>query len=89
MVELIEERRKGHMTERVMVATASSHVISATALAAVAPDPGHRLSFAFGTANGPAADPSIAGVHELGPPWREVGEHRTLGGFYPVLPGGR
>jgi hypothetical protein len=48
-----------------------------------------QSAFAFGTANGPAADPSIAGVPELGPLWREVGEHRTLGGFYPVLPGGR
>ena len=27
-----------------------------------------------------------AGVHDLGPGMnREVGEHRTLGGFYPVL----
>lgn len=39
LVELVEERRKGNMTERVMVATASSYVISPTALAAVAPDP--------------------------------------------------
>src|ERR1700675_2806924 len=39
LVELVEERRKGNMTERVMVATASSYVISPTALAALAPDP--------------------------------------------------
>jgi len=39
LVELVEERRKGNMTERVMVATASSYVISQTTLAAVAPDP--------------------------------------------------
>lgn len=39
LVELVEERRKGNMTERVMRATASSYVISPTALAAVAPDP--------------------------------------------------
>jgi len=39
LVELVEERRKGNMTERLMVATASSYVISPTALAAVAPDP--------------------------------------------------
>lgn len=39
LVELIEERRKGNCTERVMRATAASYVISPTALAAVAPDP--------------------------------------------------
>ena len=39
LVELVEERRKGNMTERVMRATAGSYVISPAALAAVAPDP--------------------------------------------------
>jgi DNA-binding transcriptional ArsR family regulator len=39
LVELIEERRKGNCTERVLQATAASFVISPTALAAVAPDP--------------------------------------------------
>src|SRR5262245_56724205 len=39
LIELVEERRKGNMTERVMRATASSYVISPVALAAVAPDP--------------------------------------------------
>src|SRR4030088_1298045 len=39
LVELVEERRKGSMTERVLQATASSYVISPVALAAVAPDP--------------------------------------------------
>ncbi|MCT9932125.1 helix-turn-helix domain-containing protein [Planotetraspora sp. A-T 1434] len=39
LVELVEERRKGNVTERVMRATAASYVISPTALAAVAPDP--------------------------------------------------
>src|SRR5882672_9669550 len=39
LVELVEERRKGNMTERVLRATAMSYVISPTALAAVAPDP--------------------------------------------------
>jgi DNA-binding transcriptional ArsR family regulator len=39
LVELIEERRKGNCTERVLQATAASYVISPTALAAVAPDP--------------------------------------------------
>jgi DNA-binding transcriptional ArsR family regulator len=39
LVELVEERRKGNMTERVLRATASSYVISPLALAAVAPDP--------------------------------------------------
>jgi DNA-binding transcriptional ArsR family regulator len=40
LIELIEERRKGNCTERVMQATAASYVISPTALPAVAPDPG-------------------------------------------------
>jgi DNA-binding transcriptional ArsR family regulator len=39
LVELIEERRKGNMTERVLQATALSYVISPAALAAVQPDP--------------------------------------------------
>src|SRR5690349_20632121 len=39
LVELVEERRKGNMTERVLRAAAASFVISPTALAAVAPDP--------------------------------------------------
>jgi DNA-binding transcriptional ArsR family regulator len=39
LVELVEERRKGNMTERVMRATAASYVISPAALGAVAPDP--------------------------------------------------
>lgn len=39
LIELVEERRKGNMTERVLRATASSYVISPLALAAVAPDP--------------------------------------------------
>jgi DNA-binding transcriptional ArsR family regulator len=40
LVELVEERRKGNCTERVLRATAASFVISPTALADVAPDPG-------------------------------------------------
>lgn len=39
LVALVEERRRGNMTERVMQATAASYVISPTALAAVEPDP--------------------------------------------------
>lgn len=39
LVELIEERRKGNMTERLLQATAASYVISPAALAAVQPDP--------------------------------------------------
>jgi DNA-binding transcriptional ArsR family regulator len=39
LVELVEERRKGNVTERVMRATAASYVISPAALADVAPDP--------------------------------------------------
>ncbi|MFD1932429.1 ArsR/SmtB family transcription factor [Nonomuraea mangrovi] len=39
LVELVEERRKGNVTERVMRATASSYVISPRALAGVQPDP--------------------------------------------------
>jgi DNA-binding transcriptional ArsR family regulator len=40
LVEMIEERRKGNVNERIMRATAASYVISPTALASVAPDPG-------------------------------------------------
>src|SRR5256885_8045205 len=40
LVELVEERKKGNVIERVLRATAASYVISPTALAAVAPDPG-------------------------------------------------
>ena len=39
LLELVEERRKGNVTERVLRATASSYVISPVALAAVQPDP--------------------------------------------------
>ncbi|MFC4536042.1 ArsR/SmtB family transcription factor [Sphaerisporangium dianthi] len=39
LVELVEERRKGNVTERIMRATAASFVISPVALSAVAPDP--------------------------------------------------
>jgi DNA-binding transcriptional ArsR family regulator len=39
LVELVEERKKGNVTERMMQATASSYVISPVALAAVQPDP--------------------------------------------------
>jgi DNA-binding transcriptional ArsR family regulator len=39
LVELVEERRKGNMTERVVRASAASYVISPAALAEVAPDP--------------------------------------------------
>src|SRR3982075_1905400 len=39
LIELVEERRKGNCTERVLQATAASYVISPSALAAVAPDP--------------------------------------------------
>ncbi|MET7393291.1 helix-turn-helix domain-containing protein [Dactylosporangium sp. NPDC005572] len=39
LVELVEERRKGNVTERVLRATASSYVISPAVLSAVQPDP--------------------------------------------------
>src|ERR671928_1337561 len=39
LVELVEERRKGNVNERLMRATAASYVISPAALAPVAPDP--------------------------------------------------
>lgn len=39
LVELVEERRKGSLTERVFQATAAAYVISPAALSAVAPDP--------------------------------------------------
>ncbi|MEU8251937.1 helix-turn-helix domain-containing protein [Nonomuraea sp. NPDC048916] len=39
LVEMIEERRKGNVNERIMRATAASYVISPIALASVEPDP--------------------------------------------------
>lgn len=39
LVTLVERRHRGNMTERVMQATASSYVISPSALGEVAPDP--------------------------------------------------
>src|SRR5919107_3897850 len=39
LIELVEERRKGNCTARVLQATAASYVISPAALSAVAPDP--------------------------------------------------
>ena len=39
LVELVDERRKGNVTERLLRATAASYVISPTALAALQPDP--------------------------------------------------
>ena len=39
LVHLVEARRKGNVTERIMQATAASYVISPAALAANAPDP--------------------------------------------------
>jgi DNA-binding transcriptional ArsR family regulator len=43
LVELVEERRKGNMTERLLRATAASYVISPLALPGLQPDPArHR-----------------------------------------------
>ncbi|SDK61928.1 ArsR/SmtB family transcription factor [Nonomuraea jiangxiensis] len=39
LVQLVEERKKGNVTERVMQATAASFVISPAALSSVQPDP--------------------------------------------------
>lgn len=39
LVEMVEERRKGNVNERIMRATAASYVISPVALASVQPDP--------------------------------------------------
>src|SRR6059058_5509280 len=46
LVELVEERRKGNVTERVLQSTAAAYLISPVALASVAPDP-HRSSDRF------------------------------------------
>jgi DNA-binding transcriptional ArsR family regulator len=39
LIELVEERRKGNVTERIVQATAASYVISPDALGRVQPDP--------------------------------------------------
>ena len=46
VVVLVEERRKGNVTERILRASAASYLISPAALASVAPDP-HRFSDRF------------------------------------------
>jgi DNA-binding transcriptional ArsR family regulator len=46
LVELVEERRKGNVNERILRATAASYLISPAALASVAPDP-HRFTDRF------------------------------------------
>ena len=46
LVELVAERRKGNVTERILQASAASYLISPAALASVAPDP-HRFSDRF------------------------------------------
>jgi DNA-binding transcriptional ArsR family regulator len=46
LVSLVEERRRGNMTERLVQASAASYVISPAALASVAPDP-QRFSDRF------------------------------------------
>ncbi|HEX9226721.1 MAG TPA: helix-turn-helix domain-containing protein [Arthrobacter sp.] len=46
LVELVEERRKGNVTERILRASAASYLISPAALASVAPDP-HRFTDRF------------------------------------------
>jgi DNA-binding transcriptional ArsR family regulator len=46
LVELVEERRKGNVTERVLQATAASYLISPSALSSVSPDP-RRFSDRF------------------------------------------
>jgi DNA-binding transcriptional ArsR family regulator len=50
LVEVAGERKHGGLTERLLVATAASYVISPAALGANAPDPGHvrdRLSVRY------------------------------------------
>lgn len=42
LIELVEERRKGNCTERILQAAAASYLISPATLAAVAPDPRRR-----------------------------------------------
>lgn len=39
LIELVEQRRKGNMTERIVRAAAASYVISPSALGPVQPDP--------------------------------------------------
>src|SRR5687768_5386111 len=42
LIELVEDRRKGNMTERVVRATASAYVISPQSWALVAPNPAQQ-----------------------------------------------
>src|ERR1700721_2476927 len=68
LVELVEERRKGNMTERVVQASAAAYVISPAALSALAPDPARspdRLSARWLLARaGPGVDSWLMGRTE-------------------------
>src|SRR3984885_13545589 len=55
LVELVEERRKGNMTERVVRASAAAYVISPAALARRAARPGARRAHQRGGAGQQAA----------------------------------
>src|SRR3954468_438916 len=67
LVELVEERRRGNMTERVVRASAAAYVISPAALAAVAPDPARSPD-------------QLSARWLLAPPARRVGEAGALSG---------
>src|ERR671921_854887 len=63
LVRLAEERKWGGLTERLLVATAASYVVSPGALGPVASDPGRR---ADRLSAGYLVPPAAPGVHEVG-----------------------
>ena len=84
LVELVEERRKGNMTERVLRATAASYVISPTALAAVQPDPGRspdRAAFAEELAGSVAV--LVSKYHDASAPGGRP--HRIVVAVHPTV----
>jgi hypothetical protein len=66
LVRVSEKRRWGGLTERRMVATAASYVISPKALGAIAPDPGgreaDRLSASYLSPSQPARFAEVGGM---------------------------
>src|SRR6266540_2679194 len=58
LIQLVEERKKGNVTERFLRAAAIAFVISPLALAAVQPDPGRSPRDSYATSASSSAAPS-------------------------------
>ncbi len=87
LVDLVEERRKGNVTERLLQATALSYVISPAALAAVQPDPSRFASAADRAAFAEELATAVTGL--IGKYHDESAnggrEHRVIVAVHPSL----